>query len=81
MGTTLENGNWIRSTFFFFLPCLVDCRILLPLPGTKSALTAMEVRSLNHWTVREIPKPLAFQRQTWTILESKKSPPGPMSLV
>ena len=55
MGTTLENGNWIRSTFFFFLPSLVDCRILLPLPGTDSALTAMEVRSLNHWTVREIP--------------------------
>ena len=48
MGTTLENGNWIRSTFFFFLPFLVDCRILLTLPGTKSALTAMEVRSLNH---------------------------------
>ena len=30
------------------------CRILVPWPGIKPAPPAVEVQSLNHWTVREI---------------------------
>lgn len=31
--------------------------ILVPSPGTKPALPAVEARSLNHWTAREVPSP------------------------
>ena len=30
------------------------CRILVPQPGTKPTLPAVEAQSLNHWTSREV---------------------------
>ena len=32
------------------------CGILVPQPGIKPAPPAGEVRSLNHWTTREVPE-------------------------
>ena len=32
------------------------CGILVPWPGSKPVPSAIEARSLNHWTAREIPK-------------------------
>ena len=49
--------------FFFFLifwPCLAACRILLPRPGMEPTPPAVEGRSLNHWTTREVPRHLYF---------------------
>ena len=34
--------------------CLVACGILVPWPGTELTPPAVEVRSLNHWTSREV---------------------------
>ena len=40
--------------FFFFLPCEA-CGILVPQPGIEPTLPALEARSPNHWTAREVP--------------------------
>ena len=32
------------------------CEILAPQPGVETALPALEAQSLNHWTVREVPR-------------------------
>ena len=32
------------------------CEILVPPPGIESVPPAVEARSLNHWTTREIPR-------------------------
>ena len=37
--------------------------ILVPQLGMEPAPTAMKVRSLNHWTVREFPIPFNFKRR------------------
>ena len=39
--------------FFFFLPYLVTYGLLVPRPGIKPILPALEVRSPNHWATRE----------------------------
>ena len=31
------------------------CRILVPRPGINPVPPALEARSLNHWTAREVP--------------------------
>ena len=41
--------------FFFFWPRYVACGILVPQPGIKPVPPAVEARSLNHWTTREVP--------------------------
>ena len=38
---------------FYFLPCYVECEILVPLPGIKPSPPVLEVRSPNHWTTRK----------------------------
>ena len=40
------------SELFFFFP--LACGILVPWPGIEPGLPAVEVRSLNHWTAREV---------------------------
>ena len=39
--------------FFFWLYYLA-CRILVPRPGIKPTIPAVEAQSLNHWTTRHI---------------------------
>ena len=41
------------NTFFFFLPDLTACKILVPWPGIKPSLPAVDAQSPNHWTTRE----------------------------
>ena len=37
------------------------CRILVPQPGIEPVPPAVEARSLNHWTAREVPIGLFLQ--------------------
>ena len=37
------------------LSCPTACGILVPCPGIKPKLSAVEALSLNHWTAREFP--------------------------
>ena len=46
---------FILFFFFFFWPRWAACRILVPPRGSEPALLALEARSLNHWTTREVP--------------------------
>ena len=39
---------------FFFPPYYLAYRILVPQPGIKAMLPAVEVWGLNHWTTREV---------------------------
>ena len=48
------NAFIIYETFLFWLHCEA-CGILVPRPGTEPKPRALEVRSLNHWTAREVP--------------------------
>ena len=43
------------SLVFVFWPHCWTRGILVPQPGTKPARPAVEVRSLNNWTSREVP--------------------------
>ena len=45
---------------FFFWPHGTACGILAPLPGIKPAPPAVEARSLNHWTTREVQWQLSW---------------------
>ena len=45
----------INQSFFFFWPCHETCKILVPWPRIKLAPLALEGRSLNYWTTREVP--------------------------
>ena len=53
----LKKGSDIDSfVFLFFWPHCVACGILVPQPGIKPIFSALGVKSLNHWTSREIPR-------------------------
>ena len=41
--------------FIYFWLYPTACRILVPWPGIEPAPPALEARSLNHWTTREVP--------------------------
>ena len=41
--------------FFFFLLCYTACGSLISGPGIKPVPSALEARSLNHWTTKEVP--------------------------
>ena len=45
--------QWILKIFFW--PYCVACGILVPGSGIKLVPSAVEARSLNHWTAREVP--------------------------
>ena len=47
----------------FFWPCLMACGILVPRPGIEPVSPAVEARSLNHWTSRDVPK-LTFLKKS-----------------
>ena len=44
-----------RCNALFFWPCREARGILVPRPGIEPAPPALEARSLNHWTTREVP--------------------------
>ena len=47
---------WVCLIFFFnLLASLLACKILVPQPGIKPVLPALEAWSLNHWTFRGAP--------------------------
>ena len=45
----------LQCLCFFFWPCQMACRILIPQPGIEPMLPAVEAQSPNHWTTREVP--------------------------
>ena len=65
--STLENSPESTDGFFFFKyiqyyyflilvwPRSLACGISVPQPGNEPARSAVEARSLNHWTATEIP--------------------------
>ena len=44
-----------KLAFYIFFG-YVACAIFVPKQGLNPDPTAVEARSLNHWTVREVPK-------------------------
>ena len=48
--------------FFFFGRTMWHEGILVPQPGIKPAPPAVEARSFNHWTAREVPKFMLLKR-------------------
>ena len=50
-------------TIFLWGPHFLACGILVPQPEIEPTPLAVEVRSLNHWTVREVPQRLFFQKK------------------
>ena len=44
----------VSRAFCFFWPYHTAGGILVPQPGIKTAPPALEVQSLNHWTIREV---------------------------
>ena len=68
---------------FFFLswPRHAACRILIPPPGIKLALPAVEAQSLNHRIAREVPILHAFKYRAWdfpgnTVVKTPRSTGG-----
>ena len=50
----LRKEPFIISIFFFWPHCAA-CGILVPQPEVEPVAPALEARSLNHWTAREVP--------------------------
>ena len=48
-------GTFVKMIFIVFWPHRAACGILVPQAGTEPAAPAVEARSLNHWTAREVP--------------------------
>ena len=48
----------------FFWPRSTACGILVPRPGMEPMPPAVEAQSPNHWTTREFPLFITFQRKT-----------------
>ena len=51
-------ADWMSNRILkliFFWPRCAACGILVPQPGIKPTPPAVEARSLNHWTAREVP--------------------------
>ena len=51
-------GLFFLGGGFLFWPRHAACGIFVPRPGIKPVPPALEVRSLNHWTSREVPRTL-----------------------
>ena len=60
MGTLFSLGPdclfFFFKLYFFFLPCQVNCGILVPLLGIESDALTLRAWHPNHWTTREFPK-------------------------
>ena len=48
--------DFFFNVIFLGGPCPVACGTLVSQPGITLVLPAFEVRILNHWTTREVPK-------------------------
>ena len=46
------------NLFFFSQPCHAAHGILVPWPGIETGPSEVKVQSPNHWTTRELPKPI-----------------------
>ena len=66
------------NQILFFLPCLVACGILASRPGIEPVSPAVEVRSLNHWTAREVHEPDSFGQQLQALLPPHDLPSQPV---
>ena len=67
-------GNTIFP-FFYFLPCHVAYRILVPQPGIKPMPPAVEAQYLNHQTTWDIPRNIT---NPWAAVASEALlPPNP----
>ena len=58
----IEIRTHVLNFFFFFWPCSMACRILVPQRRIKPMPPALEMQSLNHWTAREVPRSCLFWR-------------------
>ena len=68
LGSGKEDIPFFHFIFFSFWLCLVTCGILVPQPGIEPVPPALEPQSLNHWTPREVPRPLSrhhIRKQWW----------------
>ena len=60
---TITWQNSCEIFFFFFWPQCTACRVLVSQPESEPTPPAMEARSPNHWTAREVPGPfILFER-------------------
>ena len=78
---------WLRKLTIFlffsffcltFWPYRTACGILVPQPEIEPAPPAVEARSLNHWTTREVP---AIFLQSFTFLVQIKTRPSPLGRI
>ena len=68
--------NPFMYLFFYFWLHHAACGILIPRPGTEPMPPAVEVRSLNHWTTREVPWLPCFHLQAAPLVPARPIP-GP----
>ena len=66
--------------YFFFWLCLAACGILVPWPGIIPAPPAVEARSPNHWTTREVPTSTLLTFETVLVGGARKLSYIPCSL-
>ena len=59
VGHTPDRLSPLLLCFIFWPPCMA-CGILVPQPGIRLAPAALELRSLNHWTAREVIFPISI---------------------
>ena len=62
-----ESLHKLRSLFVCLFFGLTACRILVPRPGIEPVPPAVEARSPNHWTAREVPLLFRF----WSNIKKK----------
>ena len=63
-GRTVEKGTVILFAFWFFVVVFgrVAGEIFVPQSGITAEPHAVEARSPNHWTAREVPGAVIFNR-------------------
>ena len=54
----VRNDTYIFKIMYLFMAC----GTLVPQPGTEPRSLAVEARSLNHWTTREVPEMIFFHK-------------------
>ena len=65
---------WKDKNFFFFLLCYTACGSLVSGPGIKPVPSALEARSLNHWTTKAVWEP-QFNK-LWRLPYASTLPPN-----
>ena len=54
-----------RYIYLYFQPHFTACRLLVPRPGIKPMLLALEAQCLKHWTSRKVPVLYPTQQRSW----------------